>query len=121
MEYIPKYIDFDYINEVTDGDKDAIIKILNLFVNQVNEITKELLNAIQDKDNQKMRFFAHKAKNDLIVVGMKSLSVKMNELEVLAKKEENSILFAQITSLYIKETQLAIIEIHEIINMNYLQ
>jgi HPt (histidine-containing phosphotransfer) domain-containing protein len=109
-----KHIDFTYINEVTDGDKDALAKILKLFIRQVNDNINELLNGLHDNDYHKICFYAHKAKNDLLVVGMKTLSIKMKELETLAKKNENSPLFAQLISLYIKDTQIAISEINEI-------
>ena len=108
-----KNIDFTYIKEVAEGDKDAEIKILKLFVEQVEENITELLNALQDKNYKKIMFYAHRAKNDLHIVGNISLSAKMYELENLSKNGKDSNIFAEIISLYIKETQYVIDEINK--------
>lgn len=110
-----KHIDFKYLNEATDGNKDAVKKILELFVKNVGENTDKILNALHDKDFNQVFNNAHKAKNELYVVGMNSLADKISEMENNARKNEDISVYAQFISLYIKETQLAVEEVSEIL------
>lgn len=118
METKLRHISISYLEKITEGDKEIAIKILNLFIVQVGENIENLLIALHDNNFQKIKFYAHKAKNDLNIIGMDSLAEQMKELEILAKKELPSKRYAEIISIYIKESQLAIDDINEYLNEN---
>jgi len=113
-----KYTNLDYLLEISEKSEEYIIKILKLFVIQVNENSTNFLTSLLEKDFNEISFIAHKAKSDVEVVGMFNLKIILQDLENLAKKKEDLEKINEYISIYIRDTQEAILELEKYFDLN---
>ena len=81
-----KYINLDYLFELTEGSQEFIDEMITIFINQVPEFILELNTLYNNKDYTELSKTAHKAKSSVSVVGMNELADNLKTLEMLAKE-----------------------------------
>ncbi|MBN1112310.1 MAG: Hpt domain-containing protein [Bacteroidales bacterium] len=81
-----KYINLDYLFELTEGSQEFIDEMINIFINQVPEFIVELKTLYNNKDYTELSKAAHKAKSSVSIVGMNQLADNLKTLEMLAKE-----------------------------------
>lgn len=81
-----KLINFDYLNEFTDGDADFIEKIISLFINNTPVALEIILGANEADDIKVLKDEVHKLKSSISLLGIKKASqcieIIENEIEI---------------------------------------
>ena len=81
-------IDLDYIYNISDGDREFIKEMLEVFV----KITPESIDIINDSLEQKqwkeVARVAHKIKPSILLLGIDELTKLVKEIEHMAKNQE---------------------------------
>jgi HPt (histidine-containing phosphotransfer) domain-containing protein len=72
---------------ISDDDKDFVLQIINLFVEEVPEDLKQLKEGIKEKDHGKAYSFAHKTKPTLDLLGMEAAHEEILQIEQWTKNE----------------------------------
>ncbi len=82
-----KYIDLTYLNDITDGNKEMIDELINIFIEQIPEFTEGFKEGFSNKDWNKIAAVAHKAKSSVISMGMNDLGeTDLKNLELISKQ-----------------------------------
>ena len=109
-----KLINLEYLNEISDGNTDFIIDLINMFFNQIPEYQISL-SALYDKEDWiNLGKLAHKAKSAILMVGMKELADELKKLEENAKEGRNINEYHEIIVKFVRESNLAIEELKEV-------
>jgi HPt (histidine-containing phosphotransfer) domain-containing protein len=82
-------IDLSYLEEVSGGNNEFIIEMIDLFLAQTPGHIDELLTAVSAKDWKKIAELAHKVKPTLAFMGVESVKEVMAEIESNGRNEEN--------------------------------
>jgi HPt (histidine-containing phosphotransfer) domain-containing protein len=78
------YIDLSTISEIADGDEEFMLEIIGNYLTTVSESSSELHEAILDRNENKIIFFAHKLKGSFAFVGVEKLHRLASEIEANA-------------------------------------
>ncbi|MDF2437145.1 MAG: Hpt protein [Bacteroidota bacterium] len=81
METNNKYIDLEYLKQISNGSNEFVYQMITVFI---EEIPLELANIdkfLQAKDWKSLRATAHKMKPSYSFMGVKELEVLVNTLE----------------------------------------
>lgn len=84
MEY--KYINTEYLDSVSGGDKSVILEIVSMFNEQADEIYHEMRTLLVQKEYYKLGLLAHKAKSSVAIMGMEDLARLLKTFELEAKE-----------------------------------
>jgi HPt (histidine-containing phosphotransfer) domain-containing protein len=79
-------IDLTYLESVTDGDKDLIKELIDIFKVQVPEYMEEFTSAFSEKDIVTLGRIAHKAKSTVAIMGLSDLADELRELEEFSRE-----------------------------------
>jgi HPt (histidine-containing phosphotransfer) domain-containing protein len=82
-------IDLSYLEEVSGGNNEFIIEMIDLFLAQTPGHIDELLAAVSAMDWKKIAELAHKVKPTLAFMGVESVKEVMAEIESNGRNEEN--------------------------------
>lgn len=74
-------IDWNYLNEVTDGDNELLTDLLSLFVRDLPQYRQALFEAIETQDRPAFNQNAHKFRSSLNSLAMISLAERLKEME----------------------------------------
>lgn len=111
-----KLIDLSYLNEISDGNNELIVDLVNLFFVQIPEYQNSLNDLYNKKDWYNLGRIAHKAKSAILMVGMKDLAAELKKLEENAKEEKNIHEYKEIIVKFVRDSNTAIKELQEIKN-----
>jgi HPt (histidine-containing phosphotransfer) domain-containing protein len=81
-----KFINPEYIESVSGGDKETIRELVDLFREQAVEFTSEMKTLLGKKDYYSLGLLAHKAKSSVAIIGMADLAVMLKTFELDAKE-----------------------------------
>lgn len=109
-------INLDYLNEISDGNDDLLIDLVEMFFEQIPEYQKSLTNLYDNKDWYNLGRIAHKAKSAILMVGMNDLAQKLKKLEENAKEGKNINEYQEIIAKFVRESDIALQELLEIKN-----
>ncbi len=109
-----KHINLEYLNEISDGNTDFIIDLIDLFFMQIPEYQISLSALHDKKDWINLGKLAHKAKSAILMVGMKELADDLKKLEENAKEGININEYHEIIVKFVRDSNLAIEELKEI-------
>jgi PAS domain S-box-containing protein len=73
-------VDFEYLNQLSEGDDDFSISMLSYFLDNTPTVIREMMQFYQEKDWKNLRNVAHKFKPQLTFMGIKSI---FNEVETI--------------------------------------
>ena len=102
-----------YLQTMSGGDKKLILEMIDIFIDQVKEIEQGMKENLEKKNYDSLGKLAHKAKSSVAIMGMKSLSNKLKELEMLAAKNHKIEKYPDYIKLFSAETDEAIKELRE--------
>lgn len=88
-ETLTSVIRLDFLSDSVKGNKEVILNILDLFLEQVPEDLNVLQEAIEKEDYLTIRNRSHKMKSSVSVMGMESCMSTLEEMENLGKRSEN--------------------------------
>lgn len=114
MDY--KFINTEYLDSVSAGDPEIIVELVNLFKEQVIEISGEMQSLLSAKNYKLLGLLAHKAKSSVSIMGMDELAVMLKTFELQARDEKEPQLYESYIVRFQTETKLAITELEDLLN-----
>lgn len=74
-------VDLTFLQEATDGNKELIQQLVDLFREQVDEFKGEMEDSLAENDAERLRKVAHKAKGSISALGMMDVRASLQEME----------------------------------------
>ncbi|MCF6242068.1 MAG: Hpt domain-containing protein [Bacteroidales bacterium] len=106
-------INLNYLKTTTNNDKDTIRVLLEIFKEQAPELKSDILSAFEQKNWTALQKAAHKAKNSFQILGLNAEAEKLQELEVLCKKEKDTHLYKNYVDEFLQSCDEALNEIEK--------
>jgi HPt (histidine-containing phosphotransfer) domain-containing protein len=110
------YVSWDLINEVSDGNQELIIDLVNMFYQQVPVYSEQLNHLNATKDYIALGKLAHKIKGSVSLLGITDLVKGMKELESLASEGREPQRYCEYIDLFNTTCAKATIELNDILN-----
>lgn len=107
-------LNFDYLNEITGGDKDILKQILMAYIEYMPADVAELKRLLAGDDNQAIGMQAHKVKSSARMIGL-ACTAQLQEIETAAKTNTNVEIIPSKLEMAIEELYLAMDEIKQVI------
>lgn len=85
----PINVDLSYLNEVSSGNSEFIIEMIDIFIQQTPAYVQQLTDAINNKEWTAIAQVAHKIKPTLAFMGVDSAKEIMVQIENDARNQEN--------------------------------
>lgn len=104
-------VNVSYIEEVCGGDKEIIIEMVNIFIDQIPELAGEMESLYNEGKYFDLGLIAHKAKSSVAIMGMEELAGLLKDLEMKAKAELEKDLYKGYIDEFISQTSKAIEEL----------
>ena len=104
-------VNVTYIEEVCGGEKEIIIEMINIFIEQVPELASEMESLYNEGKFFDLGLIAHKAKSSVAIMGMEELAGILKDLEMKAKGEVEKDLYKGYISEFRSQTIEAIEEL----------
>ena len=114
MNKNPKIVNLTYLEDMSGGNKEVMKEIINIFISQVSEFTKEMKNLYNNKEYFKLGNLAHKAKSSISIMGMDGLAKELKEFELQAKGKKGIDKYEEFINHFKQLCDLAINELKEI-------
>jgi HPt (histidine-containing phosphotransfer) domain-containing protein len=111
MDY--KFINTEYLDSVSGGDREITHEIVRMFSEQTVEIYGEMKSLLASEKYHLLGLLAHKAKSSVAIMGMHDLSSMLKTFELQAKECRETELYEAYIEKYRKDTDSAIIELND--------
>lgn len=82
-------IDLSYINDVADGNKDVILKLLGVLQKNLQEIPSQMRAEFDAQELDTLRKTAHKLKSSTASVGIDEFTNTLKAIEISAEQNES--------------------------------
>ena len=115
-----KLINLSYLNKISNGNKEFIIELIDMFFEQIPEYQKLLQNFYDKEDWLNIGRIAHKAKSSILMMGLNELASKLKRLEENAKESKNINEYSEIIAKFVRDSNIAIQELKEIRESNII-
>jgi HPt (histidine-containing phosphotransfer) domain-containing protein len=92
-----KYVKLNYLEELSNGNKDFMIEIINIFVQQVPEFILNMNNFLKDGNYDSLIREAHTAKSSALVFKMEETAEVLKKIEITANENNKNSVSALIT------------------------
>lgn len=106
--------DLTYLKEMSSGDKNLMIEVLDIYLEQVPEFISEFHEALKKRDYIKISSIAHKAKTSVAIAGFNELALVFKRMENISKDQEHyeevNILLGEVFKILL-ETEKIIINV----------
>lgn len=116
-----KYVNWDQINEVSDGNLELTYDLIYMFFKQVPVFSNQLNNLYSSKDYVALGKLAHKIKGSVSLLGISDLVQGMKELENLALEGREPERYPLYIEMFNTICAKATIELNDIINRAKIQ
>jgi HPt (histidine-containing phosphotransfer) domain-containing protein len=114
MDY--RFINTEYLETVTGGDKDILSEIVGIFHSQIIEIHNDMRSSYEKNDFHSLAMLAHKAKSSVAIMGMNDLAAVLKTFELEAKESKNSEKYPGYIERYENDTKEAVLELDNYVN-----
>jgi HPt (histidine-containing phosphotransfer) domain-containing protein len=81
METNNKYIDLDYLKQISNGSNEFVYQMITVFIEEIPLELANIEKALMAKDWKSLRATAHKMKPSYSFMGVKELETLVNTLE----------------------------------------
>ncbi|HEC42325.1 MAG TPA: Hpt domain-containing protein [Bacteroides sp.] len=103
--------DLSYLETMTEGDKVLIKELIGIFSTQVVEYSDQLDKFLEEENWTGLSKLAHKAKSTVAIMGMKELSEKLKQLELMSIEGKDSESYASVIEFFNSECKEAVLEL----------
>lgn len=111
--------DLNYLKTMSGGDPELMKEMIEIFNQQVVEISREMQDLLDNREYPTLGKVAHKAKTSVAIMGMNDLAGELKQLESNAKDSKNPESYQDSVDNFRIETDKAIKELNEFIkNLN---
>ncbi len=114
MDNKDKLINLSYLKEISNGNNEFIIELIDMFFEQIPEYQNLLQTFYYNKDWLNVGRIAHKAKSSILMMGLNELASKLKRLEENAKESKNINEYSEIIAKFVRDSNIAIQELKEI-------
>jgi HPt (histidine-containing phosphotransfer) domain-containing protein len=104
--------DLSYLKGMTGGNTEVIKEMVNIFIEQVGEISDSMDKALLEKDYSMLSKLSHKAKASVSIMGMNELAVKLKEFELKAAETKEIELYPEYVDKFKNDCAVAIDELN---------
>lgn len=104
-------IDLSYLQTTTGNDQAVIKELISLFVNQLPELKKEIVDSFATKNWPALREASHKAKNSFEIMGVKQQAEELKRIELLAVENKDNNEFDALITNFINTCKIVTEEI----------
>jgi HPt (histidine-containing phosphotransfer) domain-containing protein len=111
-----KYVSWDQINEVADGNHDLICDMVTIFFQQIPVYNRQLDFLYAKNDHAALGKLAHKIKGSVSLLGIKQLVKVMKEFENNANKGQYPEKYPDYINLFKSISAKATIELNSILS-----
>jgi len=111
MEY--RYINTEYLEMVTGGDKAVASELIGIFANQVVEFGEKMRILNVSRSFIELGQLAHKAKSSVSIMGMEKLAELLKELELDCHTGINNEKYHGIIETFCSETEGSVLELED--------
>jgi HPt (histidine-containing phosphotransfer) domain-containing protein len=108
-------IDLSYLKEMSGGDQQLVVEMIDIFKEQVGDFGKEMEELLSKKDYLALGKLAHKAKSSISIMGLNELSKDLKTLENLAREGKQPDIYPVLIEKFKKETNDAVTDLDEIL------
>jgi len=108
-----RYINTEYLEMVTGGDKGITEELIGIFRQQIAEFGEKMKSLYDSRSYAELGLLAHKAKSSVAIMGMNNLATQLKELELNCRQGTNTQNDANIISTFRDETSAAINELDD--------
>ena len=102
----------NYLQTITEGDKDTMCEIIEKFFDQVPEFVGNLKGFLADGKYPELGKEAHKAKSSVMILGMEQLGHDLKTLQLATIAGTHVETYAPMVARFEKECQMAIDELN---------
>jgi HPt (histidine-containing phosphotransfer) domain-containing protein len=82
-------IDLSYLKTTTENDPNVIKELIKLFIDQLPDLKKNILNSYESKNWKAMKEAAHKAKSSFQIIGAYTQAEELKQMEIMAVENHN--------------------------------
>ena len=108
----------NYLQTITEGDKDTMCEIIEMFFDQVPEFVGNLKRFLAEGKYPELGKEAHKAKSSVMILGMEQLGHDLKSLQLATIAGTHVETYAPMVTRFEKECLIAIEELKkELINL----
>jgi HPt (histidine-containing phosphotransfer) domain-containing protein len=111
-----EFINTEYLETVSGGDKEMITELYTIFRDQVTEIVGQMRSSYANEDFYSLGMLAHKAKSSVAIMGMNDLAAMLKTFELEGKVGNNKENYIAYIDRFEKEASLAVLELNSYIN-----
>ncbi|MFW5886229.1 MAG: Hpt domain-containing protein [Bacteroidota bacterium] len=110
--------DLSYLIELSDGNKELITEMVEIFYLQVEEFVKDMDTHLANENWKALGQVAHKAKSSVSIMGMHDLAKDLKKMEQLSKQEKEKNKYPSIIKKFKSDCKIAIEELKNYIDNN---
>jgi HPt (histidine-containing phosphotransfer) domain-containing protein len=111
-----RFINIEYLESVSGGDKEIVSELVGLFRDQIVEITNEMRSYYSRDDYHSLGMLAHKAKSSVAIMGMTDLANMLKTFELEGKEGKNRESYESYINRYEKDSNEAVKELEHYIS-----
>ena len=108
-------IDLTYLKNMSAGNRDLVLEMIEIFKNQIDEFTKGMDEHYAKKEYELLGRLAHKAKSSISIMGLNDLAIELKNFENLAKAGEETEKYPHFIANFKRQTSEAMDELDEVI------
>ena len=106
--------DLSYLQEMSGGNRELVIEMINIFKSQVVEFASDMEEHLKRNEFELLGKLAHKAKSSVSIMGLNDLAKDLKTLENLAKEGKDPELYPGLVHNFKHTTSEAIEELNVI-------
>jgi len=110
-----KLVDLTYLNESVGNDNTILVEMIDMFRNQLPDLSDSINAAMQENDWKTLGKAVHKAKSSVKIFGMENLGNQLEKVENAAGENEYHDYYHDVVDMFMKDTALALEELDEIV------
>ena len=101
-------IDLSYLEDITGSDKDMMLEMLNLFIEDIPSQVEKIREAVEEKDMKSLGTESHKLKPTLQYVGLNEMYELVKKLEAIGKSGEYTNEVSNLTQELVNKTKISL-------------
>lgn len=104
--------DLSYLSEMSGGNKELVEEMINIFIAQVDEFSRDMELHLQNGEFEKLGKLAHKAKSSVSIMGLTKLAKELKLLEELTREGRDAIKYPKLVKNFKQQTSEAVDELN---------
>ncbi len=108
-------IDLSYLKATTENDPTVIKDLIKLFMDQLPDLRKNILNAYENRNWKALKEAAHKSKSSFQIIGAYTQADELKQMEIMAVEERDKKEYDLLIKNFKNTCNQVVIELNEFI------